>query len=110
MTVNNVSDADAGTFTVTVSDALGSINSSGATLTVLSGAPGIQTVTQTNGTLSFTWSAVSGLAYQVQATTDLQSGQWVNVGSIINATNGTPSASYPVESAFAQFYRVVLLP
>jgi uncharacterized repeat protein (TIGR03803 family) len=110
LTVNNVTDADAGTFTVTVSDALGTVTSSGATLTVLSGPPVIQTVTQTDGSLSFTWNAVSGVAYQVQTTTDLQNGQWVNVDSIINATNDTLIASYAVESASAQFYRIVLLP
>ncbi len=110
LTVNNVTDADAGTFTVTVSDALGTVTSLGATLTVLSGLPVIQTATRTDGSLSFTWTAVSGITYQVQTTTDLQSGGWVNVGSVINATNETLSASFPVESASVQFYRVVLLP
>jgi uncharacterized repeat protein (TIGR03803 family) len=110
LTVNNVSDADAATFTVTVSDALGSVTSSGATLTVLSGPPVIQTVTETSETLSFTWGSVSGLAYQVQTTTDLQSGQWVNVGGVLNATTDTLSASYSVDPSSQQFYRVVLLP
>jgi hypothetical protein len=110
LTVNNATDADAGTYTVTVSDALGTVTSLGATLTVLGGPPVIQSVTQTGGLLSFTWSAVSGLTYQVQTTTDLQSGQWVNIGGVVNATGDTLSLSYPIGSSSPQFYRVVLLP
>lgn len=110
LTVKKVTDPDAGTFTVTVSDALGTITTSGATLTILSGAPVIQAVKQTGGTISFTWNAVFGVAYQVQTTTDLHSGEWVNVGSAIDTTNNTLSASYPLDSASQQFYRIVLMP
>ncbi len=39
-----------------------------------------QTLTQTNGTLNFTWNALTGLVYQVQYETNLLQTNWLNLG------------------------------
>ncbi len=110
LTVNNIKDGDAGTYSVIVSNALGSVTSSGAVLTVVEGAPVFQSVTQGGGLLAFTWSAAPAQRYQVQSATDLDSANWVNLGAVITATNATAGASDAIGSASQKFYRVLLLP
>jgi uncharacterized repeat protein (TIGR03803 family) len=63
----------------------------------------------TNGTVAFTWNAVSGLTYQIQHTSDLTSTNWNNFGGPIVATDGTMSASDTIGPDLRRFYRVVLL-
>lgn len=108
--ISNSIANDAGTYSVTVSDSLGSVTSSAAVLTVLGAPPIIQSVTQQNGMLSFTWSTVPGVSYQVQSTTDPASFDWTNAGGAKAATTGSLSDSFTIESGSQQFYRVVLLP
>jgi hypothetical protein len=68
--------------------------------------PVIQSVTQANGEIILTWSAVAGLTYQVQYSTDLTQGIWTNLTTV---TLDTPvgTASDPVVPATSRFYRVV---
>jgi uncharacterized repeat protein (TIGR03803 family) len=110
LTIDNITTNNAGTYSVIVSNALGSVTSSGAILTVAESPPVFQSVAQDGGMLVFTWSAAPGQLYQVQSATDLGSTDWINVGSVITATNTSPSASYAIGSASRQFYRVLLLP
>jgi outer membrane protein assembly factor BamB len=69
-------------------------------------APVIQTVTQTNGMITFTWSAVVGQTYQVQYETNFTQGTWINLGSAIIAASSTMSASDSIGPDQARFYRI----
>jgi hypothetical protein len=71
-------------------------------------APVLEAVTQTDGTISLTWSTVPGVAYQVQYTDDLTAPAWTNLRSAVTATRGTLSASDSVTSSPQRFYRVAL--
>ena len=71
--------------------------------------PTIQAVTQAGGLISFTWTTVPGLAYQVQYTDSLASPNWSNLfKSNLTATGPTLSASDSLTSAPQRFYRIVL--
>jgi hypothetical protein len=60
----------------------------------------------------FSWSAVVGLAYQVQFSTNIAQTNWVNLGAPQVATNGTLSYSDSngFNSSPSGFYRVIVLP
>ena len=109
LTLSNITAAAAGTYSVIVSNALGSVTSSGALLTVIP-APVFQTVRQTNGALALTWSAAVGQKYQLQYKPDLTAAGWTNLGNWFLATNALMSASDLIGSNPQRFYRVVLLP
>ena len=109
LTLSNVSSANAATYSVIVSNGLGSVPSAGAVLTVRF-APVFQTLAKTNGTLKLTWSAAVGQKYQLQYKGGLPSQTWTNLGGIITATNTTANGSDPIGSNPQRFYRVVLLP
>jgi uncharacterized repeat protein (TIGR03803 family) len=106
--VNNITATNAGTYTVIVSNALGSVTSAGAVLTVV-GPPVFQSVAQGGGMLAFTWSAAPGQSYQVQSTTNLAANTWTNLGNAITTTNASLTASNALGTASQQFYRVLLL-
>ena len=72
--------------------------------------PVFQSVAQTEGELTFAWSAVTGRTYQVQYTTDLLQTNWSNLGSPTLATNATMSASDSAGPDPQRFYRIALLP
>jgi uncharacterized repeat protein (TIGR03803 family) len=110
LTVNTINTNDAGAYSVIVSNALGSVTSSAAVLTVTTAPPAIQSVALSDGLLTFAWTAVAGQAYQVQSATDLASGNWTNLGGVFTASNTTLSASFTIGSDAQQFYRVLLLP
>src|SRR5581483_437300 len=78
-------------------------------LSISAPPPVFQSVRQTNGTVTFTWSATAEQIYQVQYKTDLNAGNWINLGNALGATNGTLSASDAMTN-LQRFYRVVLLP
>jgi uncharacterized repeat protein (TIGR03803 family) len=109
LTVNDITTNDAGTYSVVVGNPLGSVTSLGAVL-IVETPPVFQSVTQTNGTLTFTWRAMSGRTYQVQSTTNLASTIWTNLGGAFTASNSSLNASYGLGSPFQQFYRILLLP
>jgi hypothetical protein len=70
--------------------------------------PVLENVTQANGTVSLSWSAVTGVTYQVQYTDNLPAAAWNNLGSPISATSGTVIATDPAPSSPQRFYRVML--
>jgi hypothetical protein len=92
-----------------VTNSLGSITSTGALLTVLS-PPVFQSVSQTGGILTLTWSATSGRSYQLQYIPDLTSTNWLNLGAAIAATGSVLTTSDLIGSNSQRFYRVLLLP
>jgi len=72
--------------------------------------PVIQGATLANGTLTLAWTALPGLAYQVQYTTNLAAGLWNNIGSALTATSATLSLSDLQPPDSQRLYRVVLSP
>jgi hypothetical protein len=72
--------------------------------------PLFNSVSQKDGLVTLSWTALAGRDYQLQARPDLASGTWSNLGAPLTATNSTLSASDPSNSAAAKFYRVILLP
>ncbi|MGP8197995.1 MAG: protease pro-enzyme activation domain-containing protein [Limisphaerales bacterium] len=72
--------------------------------------PVFQTVALTNGTLFFTWNALSGLAYQLQFTTNLATANWANLGGPTSATSGVVTTTDMNPTDRQRFYRFVLSP
>ncbi len=68
-----------------------------------------QALTKTNGTLNFTWNALTGLVYQVQYKTNLLQTNWINLGAVITATNLTATATNLIGPDPQRFYRLQLL-
>jgi N-acetyl-anhydromuramyl-L-alanine amidase AmpD len=79
---------DAQSFTITV----------GATLTV-------QTITSSNGTVTLTWSALTGKSYRVQYKTDFSNTEWQEITPDVTAFGESASVSdSPAEGQ--RFYRI----
>ncbi|MGA2787049.1 MAG: hypothetical protein ABSF60_05930 [Verrucomicrobiota bacterium] len=70
-------------------------------------APLLQSAAGTGGTVTFTWSAVLGVVYQLQYRTNLAQGDWSNWGSAITATNDVMSASGVIGPDPQRFYRLL---
>jgi hypothetical protein len=66
-------------------------------------------VTQTDGTITLTWSATAGQRYQVQYNTNLSQPDWANL-VIVTATNSTATVSDALTSSAQRFYRTIWLP
>ena len=72
--------------------------------------PRIQSVTLTNGALTFSWGALSNQLYQAQYTTNLAQGDWINSAAPLAATNSILTVTDTNTCAGAQFYRLLLPP
>jgi hypothetical protein len=66
-------------------------------------------ITTTNS-ISFSWSAMSNLVYQVQYTTNLTPANWINLGGPITATDDTAGATDAPAGDSQRFYRLIVLP
>lgn len=108
LTLNAVSPGESGTYSLSVSNALGSAVSTGIVLTVI-GPPVFQTVRQTNGILALTWTAAAGHLYQLQYKPSLNAASWTNLGSPATATNGVLAAVDTIGPDSQRFYRAVLV-
>jgi len=71
--------------------------------------PVIESIAHSAGTVTFTWSSVAKLTYQVQYATNLNQTIWNNLGPSSVASGVTSSGSDTITSA-ERFYRIVLLP
>lgn len=71
--------------------------------------PVFQQTIMTSKGLALTWSVVPTLAYQLQYTTNLASGNWINVGSVLSGTNSTMSVTNAVGPGSQGFYRIELV-
>jgi hypothetical protein len=83
--ITNVQPADAGPYDVIVSNPLGSVTSSVASVTMISAPSLMAPLIASNGYLSFTLSGNTGLAFAVETTTNLF--DWETVAIVTN-TNG----------------------
>jgi hypothetical protein len=73
-------------------------------------APAFQSAVSINGSITLTWSAVTGVTYQLQYATTLGPPNWSNLGSPV-AANSSAIATSDIQPADPQrFYRVVLAP
>ncbi len=73
-------------------------------------APVLQTAVLAGGNITFTFTGLANLSYQIQASGSLSNPNWTNVAPAVTATSNVVSASEPIISGSAQkFYRVVLL-
>jgi len=70
-------------------------------------APVFQSVTAAGGTVTFTWSAVVGVIYQLQYRTNLAQGNWSSLSSAITATNAVMSTADSSGPDPQRFYRLV---
>ena len=108
-----LTEALAGSYRAIATNALGSATSAVATLAGPLVVPPpllrLPAWSQSNGILSFAWSAVSGQNYQVQYKQDLMESNWLNLGSPFTATNDAASAPDTATNA-QRFYRVILVP
>jgi hypothetical protein len=96
---------NAGAYTVIVTSPFGSVTSSNFTVSVVV-PPSISSLTTSNGTLNFVWTAQPDFTYQLQYATNLIAPNWQNLGSPITATNGTMNTT-DIPGADAQrFYRL----
>ena len=71
--------------------------------------PVFQTVGQSSGTITFTWSTTPGEMYQMLYATNLNQSNWIPVGSAVLATNSTLSASDLMTNT-QRYYRLLLEP
>jgi hypothetical protein len=109
LTLANVSLADSGIYSVSVSNALGSATSAGAHLTVVY-PPAFLSTVQSNCTLTLTWSAMAGQQYRLQYKPALAATNWTNLGNIITAAGSVLTASDNVCTNAQRFYHVVMFP
>jgi hypothetical protein len=73
-------------------------------------APTFQAPAVIGGNLQLAWSALPGLEYQVEYTTNLDQGNWLDLGSVITATTNPMTSSDNIGPDPQRFYRVALLP
>jgi len=99
--------SDVATYNVVVSNSYGAVTSSAANLTVAAPLM-INSIRVSNGMASFSWNAIPGNNYSLQNNGALGQSNW-NVGSILQATGNTATASESIGST-QRFYRVFLVP
>ncbi len=72
--------------------------------------PAFQSLVKSGGSVNLAWSAMAGPGYQLQYATNLTQAPWINLGSAINGTNGTMTATDVSPTDPQRFYRLQLLP
>jgi uncharacterized repeat protein (TIGR03803 family) len=110
LTLSALSLADAGSYSVIVSNSAGSVISTGAALSIKISPPALQASVQTDGILLLAWNTVPGRVYQIQTEAALGPSKWVNLGSPFTAVGTSLATTVPIGPSGQQFYRVVLLP
>jgi hypothetical protein len=73
-------------------------------------APTVQLVDLAGGSLTFGWSSVAGLHYQLQYTTDLVPTAWIDLGPRVTASGSFTTQVETTGPDPQRFYRVLLLP
>lgn len=104
-----ISDADAATYRVQVSNSYGIRSSSPASLTVAAPLK-IEHIALTNGTAAITWSSIPGNNYLLQLAENLDGANWSNQPPPVTAFGTNVSVSNPFGGTTQRFYRVLQLP
>jgi uncharacterized repeat protein (TIGR03803 family) len=73
-------------------------------------APQITSFARGTGSISFTWSMVSGQTYQVQAATNLTQASWSDLGNPVTGFVGTSSYLDSTLTNSQRFYRILTYP
>ncbi len=102
----NVTGNDSAKYDAVLSDTNGSIASAVATLTVLNASLLQSLALTTNGQFVVSWMAAQGENYQLQFKKNLNQTDWINIGSILTASNVVVSATNTIGSGSQRFYRV----
>jgi GH25 family lysozyme M1 (1,4-beta-N-acetylmuramidase) len=79
-------------------------------VSVVATQPQILSITTVSGSVTITWSSVSGSNYRVQYNPDLSGTNWTDLSPDVHATDATASATDNPGGADQRFYRVLLLP
>jgi hypothetical protein len=108
--LGNLTLADAGTYSVIVTNTSGSVASAEAVLRIAVSPPVLQIVSQSGANLVLAWSTSPGRVYQLQAKPELASASWSNIGVPLTATADSLQTSLAIGLDSQQFYRVILLP
>jgi hypothetical protein len=109
LSLTNVQMNQSGTYSLLVSNEFGIVTNTDAFLNVVP-LPAFESVTQTTGLVNLTWSATTGLVFQLQYCSDLSSRNWSNLGSTITATNATVNGSDTNGTEVQRFYRLLVTP
>ena len=72
--------------------------------------PSFQSITQSTNTVWLGWTALPGLPYQMQYKTNLLQPNWINLGSIVTATNATMTIPDVIGPDPQRFYRIEWVP
>lgn len=110
LTLSKLQLANAGNYSLIVSNVFGSVASIPALLTMRVSAPVFQGISRIGANLALVWSSAAGRSYQLQSSIGLPSSIWNNIGTPFTATGQTLETSVPIGSDAGRFYRVVLLP
>jgi Putative Ig domain len=70
----------------------------------------VLTIGVTNGIVTLTWSAISGLTYQPQFNTNLTNALWTAFPSNVVATGPTANATDSNDTNTGQYYRIFVVP
>ncbi len=103
-----VSNSDAATYSVIVSNTYGCLTSQTAQL-VLVPQPTIATVRQTNGVVTIAWNSCPGPTYRLQYRNSLSDPIWHDVQPEIFATGFLTTATAPLGTLPQRLYRVILV-
>jgi subtilase family serine protease len=75
--------------------------------------PVFQVVSHIGGTIQLTWSATNGFIYQLQSSTNLVAGGWVDLGgpqAIVSGQNLSATDTNAMPASGQRFYRVLMTP
>jgi subtilisin family serine protease len=109
-TINSAQTTNAGSYKVVVTNALGSVTSQAALLTVNPvAAPQLRPLTVSGGTVTISWTATSGRSYRVQYAST-PGGTWTNLTPDVVANGTLASKTDSPGGASQRYYRVILLP
>jgi uncharacterized repeat protein (TIGR03803 family) len=84
----------------------GGVYGAGTIFRVVSSPPLITSITQSNGTITLVWTAITNATYRVEYETDLTSGNWTPLVPDITASADTASKTDNVGNSQPRFYRV----
>jgi hypothetical protein len=118
LTLTNVQPAQAGNYTVMVSNAVGSVTSSNALLTVTPvlplaealdtpSSPIVANITVAGGKVVLTWRAKPASAYQVLYKDSLSGTEWKMLATNVLVTGSAASLEDGVAGRPRRFYRIV---